>query len=98
MIQLIATALSTIWLTAVAAILTNLIITRLEKSMSSAINTKLAAQVDQLIAENATLKAQIAAPNGDTQALADEQAAEQAISDKLAAALSPVIVDATAPQ
>jgi hypothetical protein len=84
---LIATALSTIWLTAVAAILTNLIITRLENSMSSAINTKLAAQVDQLIAENATLKAQLAAPNSDAQALADEQAAEQAISDKLAAAL-----------
>jgi hypothetical protein len=83
-----------IWLTVVQATLTNYTIKRLENPMATAINAKLSAQVDALLAEHADLKAKLAAPNPDTQALADETAAEQAISDKLpplAVAVEPAI-------
>jgi hypothetical protein len=76
----------------VQARLTDYIIKRLENPMATAINAKLSAQVDVLIAENADIKAKLAAPNPDTQALAAEEAAEQAISDKL-----PPLVEAATP-
>jgi hypothetical protein len=97
--SLIATALSTIWLTAVAAILTNLIITRLETitmaNSSAALVaafTPVAALIGTQAQEIVDLKAKLAAivPE-DPQTAADLAADEAAIADTIAkaAALAP---------
>jgi hypothetical protein len=67
-----------------------------ERHMASAVNLELASVVSSLVRLAMSQADQIAKPHPDSQALADEIAAEQAMVDQIKAAMPAAVVSAPA--